>query len=898
MDIPNRAQPTHTVPHALRVDSGGDDVPTTTQNPRLSWLLPDDIGASATTQLQADISGRLVDTRLPGADHLFVPWPWPSLHSRDRVRWRVRVTDDVRITDWSEWATFEVGLLNADWQADWISVADDSDSGPGNRPGHTFATSFKVDAPVSRARLYATALGVYEAFVNDSRSGTAQLSPGNTSYDHTLYAQASDVTSALHEGTNRLEVTLSDGWYRGEVGAFRIPAEWGSTPGIRAELHIDYTDGTTQIVRTDQTWTSTPSPIIRASLMNGQTTDLTSQPHSPVPVRVGQADAPAISWSPAPPVRVIETRAPAAAQQIADGVWVVDFAQNASGWVLLSDLGPEGTRTIIDYGEHLSPDGDLDTHHLDSIAPDSQPIRFVQHDEVIAGPQPNDFEPRHTVHGFRYARIQRAEAPFDPASIRMRIVHTDLQRTGTFACSNSDLTRLHEIADWSFRGNAVDVPTDCPTRERLAWTGDYQVFAPTATRLYDVLGFTRKWLQSVRDDQLDDGRIPNFAPDGRRIKHHLDDRLAMMTGSSGWGDAIIAVPWEMYRAYGDTAVLIENWDAMTRWMEWVLENARTTRHASRMQRSEEPQPHEEYLWDGSFHWGEWAEPQQKAADGTRIDPIQHNPMAWFMADKGEVGTAYLHRSASTLSRIARILGDPQAEQRYSEVAERAREAWQTEYLDAYGRTADDTQASYVRALAFDLIPDHLREAAAGRLAELIRATDNHLTTGFLSTGMLLPVLAETGHADLAYDLLLQRTPPSWLYMLDNGATTVWEDWEGIDENGTAHDSLNHYSKGSVIRFLHTHVLGLRQDENSAAWESFTIAPVPHPTLTWAEGTLDTPQGTIAVRWGTDGDNFTISAQIPAGCTTRLRMPDGTTEQLSAGVTTRTGILGALSGEFR
>ena len=230
----------------------------------------------------------------------------------------------------------------------------------------------------------------------------------------------------------------------------------------------------------------------------------------------------------------------------------------------------------------------------------------------------------------------------------MQVVHTDLRRTGTFACSDDDLNRLHEIADWSFRGNAVDVPTDCPTRERLAWTGDYQIFAPTATRLYDVLGFSRKWLRSVRDDQLDDGRIANFSPDGRRIKHHLDDQFAMMTGSAGWGDAIVAVPWELYESYGDEQVLAENWDAMVRWVEWALEKARTERHHAASQQTPEPEPFEEYLWDGTFHWGEWTEPKERAADGTLIDPIKTNPMAWFMADKGEVGTAYLYRSTATL----------------------------------------------------------------------------------------------------------------------------------------------------------------------------------------------------------------------------------------------------------
>lgn len=382
---------------------------------------------------------------------------------------------------------------------------------------------------------------------------------------------------------------------------------------------------------------------------------------------------------------------------------VVDFGQNASGWVRLTDLGAPGTRTVIEYGEFVDSSGDLSTSHLDSERPEGRKA-FVQRDEVVAGAHGEVFEPRHTVHGFQYARITRAGAPLDVGAVTMQVVHSDLTRTGTFESSDTDLNRLHEIAEWSFRGNAVDVPTDCPTRERLAWTGDYQVFAPTATRLYDVLGFTRKWLRAVRDDQLDDGRIANFSPDGRRIKHHLDDQFAMMTGSAGWGDAIVAVPWEMYLSYGDRLVLEENYDAMVRWVEWALEKARTSRHHARMQSSPEPEAFEEYLWDGTFHWGEWTEPKERDADGRPIDPIKHNPMAWFMADKGEVGTAYLHRSTATLARIAGILGRASDAETYASIAERVADAWRQAYLNEDGTTSTDSQAAYVRALSFGLVP--------------------------------------------------------------------------------------------------------------------------------------------------------------------------------------------------
>lgn len=866
----------HTAPYDLTVDSGGDEFVVTGARPRLSWKDP-----SAATRYTLEAT---VDQHTPVVaevtGHRFIDWPFGVLRSGSQVSWRVRAA--AADAAWSDWASFEVGLLDQDWRASWVTPVEPDDAGYGRRPAHLLRGGFSLPEDVVSARLYATALGVYTATVNGRRVGTDELAPGSTSYDRTLYAQAHDVTALVVAGENRVEIELSDGWYRGQVGAFRLPSAWGTTLGARVEVHAKLADGSVHVSGSDEGWVSLSSSTTRADLMDGQSVDFTIDDRAEVPVRVGAVvDAPPIDWSPAPPVRVVESRPPAAVREIRDGVWVIDFGQNASGWVRLTDLGEPGTRTEIEYGEYVDASGDLSTTHLDSQRPEGR-TAFVQRDEVIAGAAGNHFEPRHTVHGFRYARLTRVGGAFDPTSIVMRVVHTDLASTGTFESSDDDLNRLHEVGTWSFRGNAVDVPTDCPTRERLAWTGDYQVFAPTATRLYDVLGFTRKWLRSVRDDQLDDGRIANFSPDGRRIKHHLDEQFAMMTGSAGWGDAIVAVPWEMYRAYGDREVLAENYDAMVRWVDWALEKARTSRHHARVQASAEPEPFEEFLWDGTFHWGEWTEPRERDADGNRIDPIAHNPMAWFMADKGEVGTAYLFRSTATLARIAGILGEDRDAAHFEALAERIAEAWRAAYLREDGTTVTDTQAAYVRALSFGLIPEALRALSVDRLVDLIRAAGMHLGTGFLATGDLLPVLTDAGRADVAYGLLRQRTAPSWLYMLDRGATTIWEDWEGIDENGHAHESLNHYSKGAVIRFLHTHTLGLRQDADSVAWERIVVAPVPAPGMTFARGSHAGPQGTISVEWRVESDEIRITADIPAGTRARVVFPDGTAHEAGPG----------------
>jgi alpha-L-rhamnosidase len=868
-----------TAPTGLGIDAGGDLFPVAEQTPRLSWL---PTAGSGGYELQATIDDEQQEVAFADG-HRLIAWPWRHLRSGELVTWRVRRPN----RPWSDEHEFETGLLADDWTAEWISPTEHDGRAPGQRPGHLLRNDFTLTAPVRRARLYATALGVYEAFVNGARAGNAELSPGSTSYDKTVYAQASDVTTALVDGANLLEIVLTDGWYRGQVGAFHAPAAWGDDVAARAELHILFADGTTRIIRTDGGWTTWTSQITRADLMDGQASDLTIVPEEVGRVRVGDVNGPAVSWSPAPPIWRVDELPARSLTRSRSGVWIADFGQNASGWLRLNDLGPRGTRTVIEHGEHLDPAGDLDMSHLDSERAGDGLVVLDQRDEVVsAGTPGEEFEPRHTVHGFQYARLARDDdGELSADSITMQVVNTRLTTAGKFRCSDNDLNRLYEIAGWSFRGNAVDVPTDCPQRERLGWTGDYQVFASTAVHLFNVHGFTRKWLQSVRDDQLDDGRIANFSPDGRQVKHHPEVQVAQMTGSAGWGDAIVEVPWVLYETYGDSGELEANWDAMVRWVEWAIETARTKRHPTRIERSAEPAAHEEFIWDGSFHWGEWCEPKVRTEDGRLIDPVQDDPMAWFMEDKGEVGTAYLYRSTSTLARIADVLGRRDDAARYAAIAAKVLDAWRTEFLMPDGHTITDTQAAYVRALSFGLIPSVLRAAAAERLAELIRNAGIHLGTGFLSTGDLLPTLAQAGHTDLAYELLFQRTSPSWLGMIGRGATTIWEDWDGVDDDGNAHESLNHYSKGAVIRFLHTHLLGLDQAAGSVAWESFVLRPIPGGGVTWAEGSYTTPQGKIEAAWRIEHGEMTITGQVPEATAGVVVLPDGSTTRVGPGAFT-------------
>ncbi len=482
---------------------------------------------------------------------------------------------------------------------------------------------------------------------------------------------------------------------------------------------------------------------------------------------------------------------------------------------------------------------------------------------VSAGIDGDTFEPRHSTKGFQYVRIEGHAGPVTAEDVTGIVVHTDLEPRGAFACSDERLDALHRIAEWSFRDNACDIPTDCPTRERAGWTGDWQIFVETAAFLADVGGFSVKWLRDLAAEQRPDGKVTNLVPES----HPGDDRppghWPRIEGSSGWGDAAVHVPWVVHRATGDRRVLADQWDSMQAWVDYATRAAAGGRHPSRVERSPDPLPHERYLWDTGWHFGEWLEAGEELEDA-----IAHA----MVADHGPVATAYLHRSARELAEIAAILGRDDDADRYAELAAHVADAWRTEFLADDGATVPDTQATYARALAFGLVPADLRAAAASRLVELIRAAGTHLATGFLATPFLLPVLADTGHLDVAYELLRQDTEPSWLVMVNRGATTVWEEWGGVDADGGPHASLNHYSKGAVITFLHQHVAGLQLVE--PGYRRFRVAPRPGGGLEWATARHDSPYGLIEVRWEQHPDRFALDVTVPPGTTAEVELPSG------------------------
>ncbi|MFB7890596.1 family 78 glycoside hydrolase catalytic domain [Microbacterium sp. NPDC056044] len=757
--------------------------------------------------------------------------------------------------------------------ATWITTPEATPAA-GQRPAYEFRRTFTVAGAARSVTLTVTAHGVYEAFLNGQRVGDFELTPGITSYRKTLQVQQYDLTASTLEGDNELLIVLSDGWFRGRVGAHRVPDSFGTHTAVVAALSIEAMEGVTTVV-TDGTWETGVGAIIQADLMDGQTIDLRrlgATEWQPVVAAEDPLtrDEGRLVWSVAPPVRKAESFTPASIARLPSGRQIVDFGQILNGWVRLSRLGPTGTTVHLAHGEALDHDGDLTLRHLDiTVAPGLPKLPVGQRDTVISrGERTDVFEPRHTSHGFRYVAVDGLEEDLTAEDITAHQVRSDLRHTGTFSCSDPRLNELHRIAVASWRANTLDIPTDCPQRERWGYTGDFQIFARSAAFLDDITGFAGKWLTSLADDQHADGKITNVAPD---CGIETDPVISIsFDGSAGWGDAATIVPSELYRAYGDPSILTETAAMMRRWVDYAADAAADGRHPARIAADPEPAPHERYLWDTGWHWGEWLEPG-----------VSFNPQG----DPAIVATAYLAHSAQLTADAARVIGDGAAAENYARLAGNVIDAWRTEFLHPDGTLAVPTQANYARGLAFRLIPAELTAAAADHLVRLIEENGTRLGTGFLSTGMLLPVLAEHGYADVAYNLLFQSDEPGWLVMLDRGATTVWESWSGIDAEGNPHESLNHYSKGAVITFLHEYIAGISPAE--PGYTKVDIRPHLDERLTWAEGSLETRHGTVSSRWQREGEKFVLTIEIPDGVTGIVHLADGETHEVTGGRSTWT-----------
>ncbi|MCZ0997503.1 glycoside hydrolase family 78 protein [Streptomyces mirabilis] len=805
-----------------------------TGSPRLSWSVPRADADYSQTAYEIEVlrGGTAVTYQVESAEQVLVPWPAPPLASREHAAVRVRVACDGQWGEWGQRAVVEAGLLDADdWTADFVSPVG---IGGQRMPAPVLSGALDVPGEIRRARLYATAHGLYVATLNGRRVGDMVLAPGWTSYEHRLRYQTYDVTELVKRGRNVLDVLLGNGWYRGRLGFNRERALYGDRLALLAQLEVTTTDGQVHVLATDGTWTARESEILADDLYDGQRTDLRRRGSEWRPasgaVEVVEGDLNRLVAPDGPPVRASHVLPAEKVWTSPSGRTLVDFGQNAVGWVRLRVRGlAPGTEVAVRHAEVLE-DGELGT----------RPLRTAEATDsyFLAGTGEEVLEPSLTFHGFRYAEVTGVPE-LRPEDIEVVVITSDLRRTGWFTSSHQLLNRFHENVVWGMRGNFVDVPTDCPQRdERLGWTGDIQVFAPTATFLFDSSGFLDSWLKDLAAEQLPDGSVPFVVPDVLR-----DPAPA----AAAWGDAAAIVPWVLYQRTGDRGVLEQQWPSMRAWVDKVANLAGPDR-----------------LWSGGFQFGDWLDPTAPPEDPFRAK-----------ADPDVVATAHFARSAAVVAEAAGVLGRHDEADHYAVLAAEVREAFNRAYVTAAGRILSDSPTAYALAIQWGLLHTaEQREQAGRRLADLVRAGGFRISTGFVGTPLVTDALNSTGHTDIAYRLLLQTGCPSWLYPVTMGATTVWERWDSMLPDGTINPgemtSFNHYALGAVADWLHRRVAGLAPA--APGYRRISVRPHPTAALTSASARHLTPYGEASVSWERADGRFRLDLRVPVGATAQVYLP--------------------------
>jgi len=815
--------------------------------PRLSWV----VATAAEGWRQAgyqiecyDPDGRLREQtgRVDSDESVLVPWPFAPLSSRERVMVRVRAWGaDGRPSAWSAPAPAEAGLLEpTDWDARFVTPDWDEDTSQA-QPGPLLRREFEVRAGVAQARLYVTALGVYQAQINGAAVGDQVLAPGWTSYNHRLRYQTFDVTGLVREGLNALGAMLGDGWYRGRLsfGGGRRNI-YGDRLALLAQLEITYADGTTDRVVTDQTWRVARGPILSSDIYDGETYDARLErdgwsevgydDRDWVGVRPIERNLVRLVAPSGPPVRRTQLIAPVAIGASPTGRTIVDFGQNLVGWLRLTVQGPVGQTITLRHAEVLE-DGELATRPLRYAAATD---RYTLHGGAV-----ETWQPRFTFHGFRYAEVEGWPGTLQPDDLRAVVCHSDMERTGWFECSDPLINRLHENVVWGMRGNFLDIPTDCPQRdERLGWTGDIQVFSPTACFLYDTAGFLHSWLADLAAEQQQLGVVPFVVPEvmGRPNPP-----------AAAWGDAAAIVPWVLYQRYGDTGILAQQFDSMRAWVDLIAEKAGARR-----------------LWDQGFQFGDWLDPNAPPDKPAAARTSPH-----------VVATAYFARSAELTGLAAGVLGRAEEEAHYLALADEVREAFNREYVTPNGRLISDATTAYALAIEFALLRDaDQRRHAGARLAALVRDSGYRISTGFVGTPLICDALCNVGQYDAAFRLLTQRECPSWLYPVTMGATTIWERWDSMLPDGSVNPgemtSFNHYALGAVADWLHRTVAGLAPA--APGYRRLEIRPRPGGGLAHARARHRTPYGMAEAGWKIEADQIAVEVVVPPGVTASVSLP--------------------------
>jgi alpha-L-rhamnosidase len=832
----------------LKAERRSDGAPVATPAPRLSWVV--ETGRDGWMQAGAEIERDDEIARIEGDSSVFVDWPFAALAPRETTGIRVRVFgQDGSESDWSEPLTVTAGhLADGEWTARFIGLA----SPAAEAQPALLRREFTVDRPLARATLYSTALGVHQLELNGTEVDDAQMKPGWTSYQYRTLYDIADVTRHVREGANVLGAQLAGGWYTEQYG-FQGQAKrfYGDQPSVAAQLVLEYVDGTTETIVTDDSWTATgDGPRTASGIYAGERYD--ARLEKPGWSSAGFAE----EWPAALEVELQHTVVPTAraAEPVRrtgevraidvittpTGRTVLDFGQNLVGRLRIRVSGPAGTVITLRHAEVLEH-GELGI----------RPLRFADATDeyTLRGDSEEVWEPKFTFHGFRYASIDGWPGRLDPSDVTAVVMHSDMRRTGWFETSHPLLNRLHENVVWGMRGNFLSLPTDCPQRdERLGWTGDIQVFSPTASYLFDCDAFLSSWLEDLAAEQAqNDGVVPFIVP---------SVLPSPALAAAAWGDAATVVPTVLHERFGDVKVLADQFDSMRAWSDALYSYAG-----------------DGLLWEGMFQFGDWLDP-----DAPPEEPGNAK------ADHDLVATAHLFLSTFLTAQAAELLGRADEAAEYGERAEGVRTAFNDAFVTRAGRMMSDAPTAYAVALQFGLVREpELRQALGDRLAFLVRSRSYHMSTGFVGTPLIQDALVTTGHADVAGRLLQQTENPSWLYAVTMGATTVWERWDSMLEDGTINPgemtSFNHYAFGAVADWLHRSVGGLAPA--SPGYKTLEIRPILLDGIDSASTSHETPYGLSSVEWRREGTSFTLTAVVPANTTATVWVP-GSAEPVEVG----------------
>ncbi len=874
-------------PKKLRCEYLADPLCIDVPAPRLFWILesgkekkPGSFQAayrvivSSSKEKLTKGEGDLWDSgKVESPETTHVAYAGKPLQSRQQCFWKVKAWDDGG--NESRWEDCEVGswqmglLEKGDWHARWIGapareprkikVVDTTKPEPveiaAPDPSPILRKAFTIAGKLARAMLYSTALGEYEVTINGQRAGDDLLQPEWTDYTKRVQYQVHDVTGLLRPGENVIGAMLADGWYMGLLGPGDAVRQrfYGTNRRLLAQLVVELADGQLVDIVTDGSWKLLENGPVQASdHFRGEDYD----------ARLEQPgwDAPgfdASKWIPAAvddsvkanlvaqknePVRVFATLEPVAMHEQVPGRWIFDLGQNMVGWCEVELGGAAGQKVTLRHGEMLELDGSL---HVDNLRLAAQVDTFV-----LDGKGERWFHPRFTFHGFRYVEVSGLAGPATAGMLAGKAFSSDPPVAGSFECSNPKLNQLWSNVLWTQRDNIASVPTDCPQRnERMGWMGDAQVFAQTGIYNMDMAAFYSKFTADMRDGQKPEGMYPDFAP------HPFPPGSFAMSFGPGWADCGIIVPWRVFTSYGDKRLLEENYESMKSYVDLIVD--------------ENPK----YLWNtwGS-NYGDWLNGDTLKAKGY---PAKGGEMP-----KDAYATAFYALSSGLLARIARVIGKYDDAAKYGEVRNRVVAAFNETYVEKDGKIKGDTQAGYAIALGFGLLSDEIQALAVDHLLGAIKKYKGRLSTGFISTPHMMLELSRRGHLEQAYKFAENEEFPGWLYTIKNGATTVWERWDGfVAGRGFQDKGMNsfcHYSIGAVGEWLYRVVLGINFDEEEPGMKHAIIAPRPGGTLAWAKGSYDSIRGKISSSWKREGATTTYRVEIPPNvrATIDLIVPKG------------------------